>query len=106
MGMSEVIESTELILHILLTVVGVLTVVLILKVYNLYLTMKINRSVMTPMLFAGLFTALSGIAALIEPYVGEVGHVTHEATMFLTIVFFAYGIYSYQQMLGRATKPR
>jgi len=104
MGMSEVIESTNLILHILLTLLGVFTIVLILKVYGLYRTMKINRSVMTPMLLAGLFTAFSGIAALVEPYVSEVGHFVHETAMLLTVVFFVYGIYGYHKMLNRLTK--
>jgi hypothetical protein len=104
--MSEVIASIELIFHVLLAVTGVFIVIIILKVYNLYQIMKINRSVMTPMLFAGVFAALSGISALIEANVGEVGHVAHELAMFLTVVFFAYGIYSYQQMLDRTTKLR
>ena len=56
--------------------------------------MKINKSVMTPMLVVGTFVA-SGIVALIEPNIGEVGHLVHEITMFLGDVLFAYGVYGY-----------
>lgn len=68
--------------------------------------MKINRSVMTPMLFAGFFTAISGITELIEPYMGEMGEAAHALAIFLTAVFFIYGIYGYHQMLGKAVKNR
>lgn len=61
---------------------------------------------MTPMLFVGVFVALSGISALIEPNVDEVGHLAHEMVMFLAAVFFAYGMYGYHQMLNRASKLR
>ncbi len=104
MGMSEVIESTNLLFHVLLTVVGAFIVIAILRVYKLYRTMKINRSVMTPMLFAGLFTALSGITELTESYIGDLGGTAHATAMLLTAIFFAYGIYAYQQMLKKATK--
>jgi len=102
--MSEIIESTNLVFHILLTVVGVFIIIVILRVYELYRTMKINRSVMTPMLLAGLSTALSGITELTEPYLGDLGGTAHATAMLLTAVFFAYGIYAYQQMLKKATK--
>jgi len=99
-------ESVALALHVLLLVIGLLIVIVISRVYNLYQTLKINRSVMTPMLFAGFFTAMSGITELIEPYVGEIGTVAHALAMFLTAVFFIYGIYGYHQMLNKAVKLR
>ena len=102
--MSEVIESTILLFHLLVTVVGVFVAIVILRVYELYRIMKINRSVMTPMLFAGIFTALAGITELTAHYTGEVGEVVHAISMLLMAIFFAYGIYGYQQMLKRATK--
>ena len=56
--MSEIIESITLtMLHILLTAVGVFVLILVLRVYDLYRTMKVNKSVMTPMLVAGVFIA-------------------------------------------------
>lgn len=102
----DVLESTKLILHVLLTVVGVFIAILIFRVYDLYKKMRINQSVMTPMLLAGLFTALSGITELIEPYIGEIGGVAHALAMFLTAGLFIYGIYGYHQMLNRAVKLR
>jgi hypothetical protein len=87
-------------------VVGALVVIMILRVYGLYRIMKINRSVMTPMLLVGLFIALSGITELTEDYLGEFGVGAHSIAMLLTGVSFAYGIYSYHQMLNRATKLR
>lgn len=102
--MPEVIESTTLLFHVLLTLVGVFIVIVILRVCKFYRIMKINRSVMTPMLFAGFFTALSGITELMEPYMNKVAETAHAIAMLLTAIFFAYGIYAYQQMLKRATK--
>lgn len=106
MGMSEVIELLSLIFDVILTFFGVLIVILILKVYDLYRIMKINRSVMTPMLFAGLFTAVSGITELVPPISSELGHMVHTISMLLGAAFFAYGIYGYHQMLGKVTKLR
>ena len=104
--MSEVIELAESTLHILLMALGVFILILISKVYGLYKAMKINRSVMTPMLLAGLFVALSGITELIELYVGEIGHVLHIIVMFVMTVSFTYGIYGYYQMLNKTREPR
>lgn len=100
------LESVKLALHVLLMVMGILIIIVILKVYNLYQTMKIKRSVMTPMLFAGFFAALSGITELIEPYLGEIGEVAHAVAMFLTAAFLIYGVFGYHQMLNKATKLR
>lgn len=105
-GMSEVIELTSLLSHAILTFLGVLIVILILRVYSLYRIMKINRSVMTPMLFAGFFIAISGITELTRPIFGEFGHIIHTIAMLLAAAFFAYGVYGYHQMLGKVTKLR
>lgn len=106
MDMFEIAELTRLTLHVILTVVGTFTVIWILKVYGLYRSMKINRSVMTPMLLASLFTALSGITELILPILGEFGHFAHTIAMVLGAVFFAHGVYGYHQMLNEVTKLR
>jgi hypothetical protein len=59
---------------------------------------------MSPMLLAGLFTALSGITELLAPRLGEMGHVTHTISMFLTAIFLIYGIYGYHNMLNKTIK--
>lgn len=100
--MSEIIDLVVQILHALLILGGIFIIILVLRVYGLYQRMKINKSVMTPMLFAGLFMALSGISELMELYFGEIGHVAHAVFMFLTAIAFIYGIYGYQKMLNRA----
>lgn len=100
------LDSVMLTLHVLLFVVGVIVTIFILRVYSLYRIMQINRTVMTPMLFVGLFIALQGVTELIESYIGEIGQIAHAASMFLGAVFFLYGIYSYHQMLKRASQPR
>lgn len=92
--------------HVLLFISGVLVAVFILKVIGLYRNMKIKRTVMTPMLLAGIFITLEGVTELSAPYTGEIGHVVHAATMFLAAAFFFYGIYSYHQMLKRASQLR
>jgi len=100
------LETVQFMLHALTFVMGILIVAIILKVYNLYQVMKINRSVMTPMLFAGFFIALAELTELIASHFAETGEVVHTVAMFLAAVFFVYGIYGYHQMLNKAVKLR
>jgi hypothetical protein len=58
------------------------------------------------MLFAGLFIMLQGVTEIFESYLGGMGQLMHAITMFLGAVFFLYGIYSYHQMLKRASQLR
>lgn len=104
--MSEIIGLTRLILHVILTSAGVLIVILVLSVYNRYRAMKIKAGFMTSMLLAGFFTAMSGITELIQPMLGETGHLAHTITMVLGATFFAYGIYGYHHMLRYARALR
>ena len=83
-------------------------VLFIVRIYRLYQSLKIRRSVMTPMLLAGVFTALSGITELFKSHlaeISEIGEVVHELVTFLAVVFFFYGIFGYHQMLGKTEKP-
>jgi hypothetical protein len=100
----EVLELTELTLNALLLIIGVGIIALILKVYELYRTMKINKTVMSPMLLAGFFMALSGVTELVAHNLGEMGSVAHSISTFLAAVFLLYGVYGYHQMLRRAVK--
>lgn len=106
MSLSEVINLTIPMLHVILIVLGSFVVIFILKVYDLYRVMKINRSVMTPMLLAGFFTAISGITELTHSMLGEMGHFAHTIAMLAAAAFLAYGIYQYHQMLNRLSKLR
>lgn len=100
----EILDLAKTIMHVLLVFIGVLTVILIARIYKLYMIMKIHKTVMSPMLVAGIFIALMGVTELIEPYIKEVGHVVHALTMLLTAVSFTYGIYSYYKMLQKTAK--
>lgn len=100
------LESVNLILSVLLSILGAIAIVLILMVYDLYQTLKINRSVMTPMLFTGVFTALSGMSELFEAYLGEMGVTVHGVFMLLAAISFVYGIYEYHKMLKRLQNPK
>jgi multisubunit Na+/H+ antiporter MnhG subunit len=95
-------ETPNLALHIILTLSGVIAIILILKVYTLYQTLKINRTVMTPMLFTGVFIALAGLSEVLESYLGEIGVAVHSVFMLLAAFSFIYGIYGYHEMLKRA----
>jgi len=86
--------------------VGVFIMILILSVYGLYRNLKINKTVMTPMLLVGLLISLQGVTELFESHLGEMGHLMHAVTMLLGAIFFLYGIYSYHQMLKRAWQLR
>lgn len=100
----ELLELAVLTLDVLLLIIGVGIVILILKVYKLYHTMKIQRTVMSPMLLAGLFVALAGVTELTASSLGEVGHVAHSVSMVLAAVFLIYGVYGYHQMLSKTVK--
>lgn len=98
-------ESGTLVLRVLLVFLSALIMVFILRVYTIYRTMKINRTVMTPMLFAGLFVVLQGVTELTELFMGEIGHILHSVAMVFGAAMFLYGIYSYYNMLKRASQP-
>jgi hypothetical protein len=100
----EILELTELTLDISLLIIGIGIIILILKVYKLYQKMKINKTVMSPMLLAGFFIAFSGITELIAPKLGEMGHLIHMVSMVLAAVFLIYAVYGYHQMLSRAVE--
>jgi len=102
----EILKLIELTLDAFLLIIGVGVIVLILKVYKLYQVMKIHKTVMSPMLLAGVFTALSGITEIIAPSLGELGHTIHTVSMFLAALFLIYGVYGYHQMLNKTVKPR
>jgi hypothetical protein len=105
----SLLETIALTLHLALSVIGVLIVILIMRVYRLYQKLKINRSVMTPMLFAGVFTAAAGMTEIIQQFtgeIGEIGEVIHAFTTVLAAAFFIYGIYGYHNMLDKSIKLR
>jgi len=91
-------------LNVILTLVGVLGIILIARVYGLYRTLKVHRSIMSPMLLAGIFFALMGVTELLEAYLGEWGGVIHDIAMVLGGATFVYGLYGYHQMLRKTAK--
>ena len=88
-------------LHLALTAVGFTIIFLVIKTYKPYKTFENDRTIAKPFLLVGIFIALTGITSLTRHYFFEWGDIVHDTFMFLSAVFFTYGIYSYQKMLGR-----